>query len=85
MPGIVVALLSYTTLRDTTGMPIRRKLFQLTDIPKFASPDLSNLDPGMTAGTLADRLGAGGFRSCPEGWCSSGVVKSPDRALSIAL
>jgi hypothetical protein len=49
-------------------MPIRRKLFQLTDIPKFASPDLSNLDPGMTAGTLVDRLGAGGFMSYGQIW-----------------
>ena len=23
--------------------------------------------------------------SCPKGWCSSGVAKSPARALSIAL
>jgi hypothetical protein len=49
-------------------MPIRRKLFQLTDIPKFASPGLTVLDPAMTAGTLTDRLGAGGFMSYGQIW-----------------
>src|SRR5215212_8599807 len=38
----------------------------------------------MAQGALT-AAGAGEQGSCPEGWCNSGVAKSPDRALSIAL
>ena len=49
-------------------MASRGKLFELTDFPKFARPDVLALQPSPTAAILTERIGGGGFMSYGQIW-----------------
>jgi hypothetical protein len=49
-------------------MPSRGKYFELLDVPKFAVPDVLNLQASLTSFNLADRVYGSGFMSYGQIW-----------------
>jgi hypothetical protein len=55
-------------------MATRGKFFELLDFPKFAEPNILNLQAPPTALRLIERLGGGGFMSYGQIWPRMGAI-----------